>query len=137
MMLEKYIKNGAFDFKGLDDDLFEEEYERCSFDYHWSQDPDRDHENARAQWDRGEILEEAVLEWLENEGYHDWDRTPTNGEFVWIHNLELLMVKPDPGVVQDDVKSFDREALNDIEYASGVVCDGLFYPCKTATGVIV
>lgn len=136
-MLEKYIKNGAFDLKELDDELFEEEYEKCSFDYHWSQDPDRDHENARARWDHEGILEEAVLEWLENEGYHDWDRTHANGEFVWIHSLELLMVKPDQGAVPDAALSFNRLEIEDIEYASGVVRNGLFYLCKTATKVIV
>ena len=135
-MLEEYIENGAFDLKEFEDDLFDRYYEDHLFDYDTSRYPDLDYENARWTWEWNSLFEEAVREQLEDADYRASDGH-ARGQFVWIREFDLLMVRPGGDVVPDATFSFNRLEIDDIEFATGVVCDGLFYPCKTAGKVIV
>ena len=135
-MLEEYIDNGAFNLKELEEDLFATAYQDCTFDFGWSNNRERDYENARYVWDKDGLFEQTLREQLEDEGYRSSD-VYGNGRFVWIRESSLLMVRPGSDEIPDASLSFNRLEIDDIEFATGVVCDGLFYPCKTATKVIV
>jgi hypothetical protein len=135
-MLEEHIENGAFDLKELEEDLFATAYQDCTFDYSWSRDPDRDYENARYVWNWDSLFEQTLRERLEDAGYRASDGH-ARGRFVWIREFDLLMVCPGSEAVPDATLSFNRLEIDDIEFATGVVRDGLFYLCKTATKVIV
>ena len=135
-MLEEYIENGAFNLKELEEDLFATAYQDSTFDYDRSKNPEDDYLNARYTWQWDGLFEEALREQLESEGYRASDGH-ARGRFVWIRELNLLMVCPGSEAVPDATFSFNRLEIDDIEFATGVVCDGLFYPCKTAGRVIV
>lgn len=135
-MFEEYIENGAFDLKELEEDLFAVAYQDCMFDFAWSNDSERDYENARWAWEWDSLFVQFIREQLENEGYRASDGN-ARGQFVWIREFDLLMVRPGSEAVPDAAFSFNRLEIDDIEFATGVVCDGLFYPCKTAGKVIV
>ena len=135
-MLEEYIENGAFDLKEFEEDLFDRYYEDHLFDYDTSRYPDLDYENARWTWEWNSLFEQAIRERLEDEGYRSSDGRG-RGRFVWIREFDLLMVRPGSVMVPDATLSFNRLEIDDIEFATGVVWDGLFYPCKTAGKVIV
>lgn len=135
-MLEEYIENGAFNLEALEEDLFSQYYEDHLFDYDTSRCPEVDWENARWTWELNSLFEQAVREQLENKGYRTSDGH-ARGRFVWIREFDLLMVRPGSDMVPDATLSFNRLEIDDIEFATGVVCDGLFYLCKTAAKVIV
>ena len=135
-MLEEYIKDEALDLKEFEEDLFDRYYVNRLLDYDTSRYPDLDYENARWTWEWNSLFEQAIRERLEDEGYRSSDGH-ARGQFVWIREFDLLMVRPGSGMVPDATLSFNRLEIDDIEFAAGVVRDGLFYPCKTATKVIV
>lgn len=135
-MFEEYIENGAFDLKEFEEDLFDRYYGDHLFDYDTSRYPDLDYENAWWTWVWNSLFEQAIRERLEEEGYRSSDGH-ARGQFVWIREFDLLMVRPGSDTVPDATLSFNRLEIDDIEFATGVVCDGLFYPCKTARKVIV
>lgn len=135
-MFEEYVENGAFNLEQLEEDLFARYYEDRLFDYDTSRCPERDYENARYEWNWSGLFEQAVREQLEDGGYRS-SEVYGNGSFVWIREFDLLITRPSSDAVPDDAFSFNRLELDDIEFATGVVRDGLFYPRKTATKVIV
>ena len=135
-MLEEYIENGAFNLEALEEDLFDRYYNECLFDYDTSRDDEIDYENARWTWGWNSLFEQVVREQLEDAGYRASDGH-ARGQFVWIREFDLLMVRPGSDTVPYAAFSFNRLEIDDIEFATGVVCDGLFYPCKTAGKVIV
>ena len=135
-MLEEYVENGAFNLEALEEDLFGKYYNEHLFDYDTSRYPDLDYENARCTWEWNSLFEQAIRERLEDEGYRSSDGH-ARGQFVWIREFDLLMVRPGSDTVPDAAFSFNRLEIDDIEFATGVVCDGLFYPHKPAGKVIV
>lgn len=135
-MLEEYIENGAFNLEALEEDLFGKYYNEHLFDYNTSRYAEIDWENARWEWELNSLFEQAIREQLENKGCRTSDGH-ARGQFVWIREFDLLMVCPGSGVVPDATLSFNRLEIDDIEFATGVVCNGLFYPHKTAGKVIV
>lgn len=135
-MLEEYIENGAFNLEALEEDLFSQYYEDHLFDYGTSRDAEIDYENARWTWEWNSLFEQAIQEQLEDVGYRTSDGH-ARGRFVWIREFDLLMVRPGDDVVPDATFSFNSLEIDDIEFATGVVRDGLFYPRKTAGRVIV
>lgn len=135
-MLEEYVENEAFNLEQLEEDLFDRYYGDHLFDYDTSKNPEHDYTNAKWTWEWNSLFVQAIREQLEDGGYRS-SEVYGNGRFVWIREFDLLMVRPESGVVPGDVKSFSMEELEDAEYASGLMCDGLFYPRKTATKVIV
>lgn len=136
-MLEEYIDNRAFNLEQLEEDLFDRYYGDHLFDYETSRLPEQDYENARWTWGWNSLFVQAIRELLEDGGYRECIAEQARGRFVWIREFDLLMVRPGSDVVPDAAFSFNRLEIDDIEFATGVVCDGLFYPCKTATKVIV
>lgn len=134
-MLEEYIENGVFNLEALEEDLFSKYYEGHLFDYDTSRCPEIDWENARWTWELHSLYEQAIREQLEDAGYRTSDGH-ARGRFVWIREFDLLMVRPGSDVIPDAAFSFNRLEIDDIEFATGVVCDGLFYPHKTAGKVI-
>lgn len=135
-MLEEYIKDEALDLKELEEDLFNREYADSTFDYAWSQNPEHDYINARDTWIWDGLFEQTLRERLEDDGYRS-SEVYGNGSFVWIREFDLLMVRPGSDVVPDAAFSFNRLELDDIEFATGVACDGFFYPRKTAGRAVV
>lgn len=136
-MFEEYIKNGVLDLEELEEDLFMREYEDCTFEYPHSRHPDLDYENARMTWETDGMFEEVARERLEPQGYEEWDGSRVYGRFVWIRGLDLLMVHPDDSVAGKGRKSFTFQELEDVEFASGVVCSEWFYPETIAERAIV
>lgn len=136
-MLEEYIKNGAFNLEQLEEDLFSMYYGDHLFDYDTSRCPEHDYINARYAWEWSSMFMQAVREQLEDGGYRECIAEQACGRFVWIREFDLLMVRPGSDAVPDATLSFNRLEIDDIEFATGVVRDGLYYPRKTATKVIV
>jgi hypothetical protein len=136
-MLDSYVGDGVLDLKRLEEELFDEAYMDSAFDYGWSLDSELDYDNARWTWEREGLFEQFLREHLEDEGCKEWNDGEQNGQFVWIREFDLLMVRPGSDAVPDATLSFNRLGIDDIEFATGVVRGGLFYPHKTATKVVV
>lgn len=134
-MFEEYIKDGVLDIEELEEDLFSREYEDCTFEYPYSRHPDLDYENARMTWETNGMFEEVVRERLECQGYEECGGDRVYGQFVWIRELDLLMVRPEDIVPYSARKSLTIQELEDVEFASGVVCSEWFYPETTAERV--
>ena len=135
-MFEEYIKNGAFNLEALEGDLFGKYYNEHLFDYNTSRYPEIDWENARWEWELNSLFEQAIKEQLEDKGYRTSDGH-ARGQFVWIREFDLLMVRLGSEAVPDATFSFNRLEIDDIEFATGVVRDGLVYPLKTAEKMIL
>lgn len=136
-MLEEYIENEALNLKALEEDLFAVAYQDCTFDYAWSNDHERDYENARWTWEWDSLFVQFIREQLENAGYRECIAERAHGHYVWIREFDLLMVKPDHEVGHIFYGSFSVEELDGVEFASGTVYEGRFYAQTTADKVIV
>ena len=134
-MFEDYVTGDTFDIDELEDNIFREAYVNNEFDYTHSHDEVSDYENALWVWERHGLFNQFVREHLESKGYRDWDDCPQDGMFIWIQDLELLMVCPGPTDVCQVEGTFNRDSLYDAEYAHGVVIGRKFIAGNIETEV--
>lgn len=125
-MFEDYVTGDTFDIGELEDNFFRAAYVNNEFDYPHSRDEETDYRNAQMVWERDGLFNQFVREYLESKGYRDWDDCPQDGTFVWIQDLELLMVCPGTTDVCRVEGTFDRDSLYDVVYAHGVVIGSKF-----------
>lgn len=135
-MLEEYIKDGVFDLKGLEQTLFEEEYEARYFYYTHSKYPDIDHEYARGAWEHGGLFKEVLKERFTDAGCKEWDDDGLVAGFVWVRELDLLMALPKGDGSKTIVAECNRGGLEELEYASGFMIMGWFFVQAIAEKVI-
>lgn len=134
-MFENCVTGDTFDIDELEDNIFRKAYVNNEFDYTHSYDEISDYENALWVWERDGLFNQFVREYLESNGYRDWDDCPQNGMFVWIQDLELLMVCPGTTDVCQAEGTFDRDSLYDAVYAHGVVIGSKFIAGNIETEV--
>ena len=125
-MFEDYVTGDTFDIGELENNIFMKAYVNNEFDYTHSCDEETDYGNAFLVWERDGLFNQSVREYLESKGYKDWNDCPQDGTFVWIQDLELLMVCPGTTDVCWVEGTFDRDSLYDVVYAHGVVIGSKF-----------
>lgn len=128
-MLSEWVEGDTFNLRELSDDIFREEFEANNIEgYQRSKDSEADAENAWEYWDEQDLLRDFLENLFETSGYVEWDDNPDNGQFIWIQDYEMLVVKPSEHELPTDVAAtFDRDSLYECQYAQGVVRDGVFY----------
>lgn len=137
-MFEGYIENGAFNLEALEEDMFFHCYEEQLFDYDKSKCPEHDYVNARWAWQCKGLFEQYLREQLEDGGYKEYGSDRLYGRFVWIRELDLLVVQDnDSARLQPVVAKCNKGGLDDLEYALGFMIAGLFLVRAMAEKVIV
>lgn len=128
-MFSEWVEGDTFNLRELSDDIFREEFEANNIEgYQRSRDSETDAENAWEYWDEQDLLRDFLENLFEGTGYVEWDDNPGNGQFIWIQDYEMLVVKPSERELPTDVAAtFDRDSLYECQYAQGVVLDGVFY----------
>jgi hypothetical protein len=128
-MFSDWVYGDTFNLRELSDDIFREEFEANNIEgYRRSKDSETDAENAWEYWDEQDLLRDFLENLFETSGYVEWDDNPDNGQFIWIQDYEMLVVKPSDSELPTDVTAtFDRDSLYECQYAQGVVRDGVFY----------
>lgn len=134
-MFEDYVNGDTLDLDELEDNIFRKTYVNNEFDYPHSRNEETDYENALWVWERHGLFNQFVREQLEFKGYRDWDDCPQDGAFVWIQDLELLMVCPGTMDVCQVEGTFNRDSLYDVVYAHGVVIGSKFIAGNIEMGV--
>nr|DAE74638.1 MAG TPA: hypothetical protein [Bacteriophage sp.] len=129
LMFSDWVYGDTFNLRELSDDIFREEFEANNIEgYRRSKDSETDAENAWEYWDEQDLLRDFLENLFETSGYVEWDDNPDNGQFIWIQDYEMLVVKPSDSELPTDVTAtFDRDSLYECQYAQGVVRDGVFY----------
>ena len=128
-MFSEWVEGDTFNLRELSDDIFREEFEANNIEgYQRSKDSETDAENAWEYWDEQDLLLDFLENLFETSGYVEWDDNPDNGQFIWIQDYEMLVVKASGRELPTDVAAtFDRDSLYECQYAQGVVRDGVFY----------
>lgn len=128
-MFSDWVDGDTFNLRELSDDIFREEFEANNIEgYQRSKDSETDAENAWEYWDEQDLLRDFLENLFETSGYVEWDGNPDNGQFIWIQDYEMLVVKPSERELPTDVAAtFDRDSLYECQYAQGVVRDGVLY----------
>ena len=133
-MFSDWVDGDTFNLYELSEDIFREQFESNSINgYQCSKDSETDAENAWAYWDDNDLLYDFLENLFETIGYVEWDNKPSDGRFIWIQDYEMLVVKPsDVELPMDVVATFDKDSLDECQYAQGVVRDGVFYATTIA-----
>ena len=128
-MFSEWIEGDTFNLRELSDGIFREEFEANNIEgYQRSKDSETDAMNAWEYWDEQDLLRDFLGNLFESLGFVEWDDNPDNGQFIWIQDYEMLVVKPSERELPTDVAAtFDRDSLYECQYAQGVVRDGVFY----------
>lgn len=128
-MFLEWVDGDTFNLNELSEDIFREEFEANNIEgYQRSKDSETDAMNAWEYWDEQDLLRDFLENLFETSGYVEWDDNPDNGQFIWIRDYEMLVVKPSERELPMDVAAtFDRDSLYECQYAQGVVRDGVFY----------
>lgn len=128
-MFSDWVDGDTFNLHELNDDIVREEFEANNIEgYQRSKDSETDAMNAWEYWDEQDLLRDFFENLFETSGYVEWDDNPDNGQFIWIQDYEMLVVKPSERELPTDVDAtFDRDSLYECQYAQGVVRDGVFY----------
>lgn len=128
-MFSDWVDGDTFNLTELGEDIFREQFGSNSIEgYQRSKDPDTDATNAWEYWESNDLLRDFIENLFEGTGYVEWDDNPDNGQFIWIQDYEMLVVKPsDSELPMEVTATFDRDSLYECQYAQGVVRDGVFY----------
>ena len=128
-MFSDWVYGDTFNLRELSDDIFREEFEANNIEgYQRSKDSEIDAMNAWEYWDEQDLFRDFLENLFETSGYVNGDDNPDNGQFIWIQDYEMLVVKPSERELPTDVAATsDRDSLYECQYAQGVVRDGVFY----------
>lgn len=126
-MLKDWVEGPTVKLGEFKEDLFYELYHDGEFK------PDTDWETLHDDWIRGLGFHQWWNEMLPTTGWVEY--TCQNGRFLWVKDWTTLVVIPGPVELPTfDIKAtFHRDSLEEIEYAEGIVKDGVFYAEITAT----
>lgn len=128
-MFSEWVDGDTFNLNELSEDIFREQFGSNSIEgYQRSKDSETDAENAWAYWDDNNLLYDFLENLFESIGFVEWDDKPSDGRFIWIQDYEMLVVKScDSELPTNVAATFDRDSLDECQYAQGVVRDGVFY----------
>ena len=120
-MLKDWVEGSTVKLEEFKEDIFYELYHNGEFK------PDTDWETLHDDWIRGLGFTQWWNEALPSVGYEEYDGQ--NGRFLWVKDWATLVVIPGPvELLAADIKAtFNQRTLDKIEYAEGVVKDGIFY----------
>lgn len=126
-MLKDWVEGSTVKLEEFKEDLFYELYHEGEFK------PDTDWETLHDVWIRCLGFTQWWNEALPSVGYEEYDGQ--NGRFLWVKDWATLVVIPGPvELLAADIKAtFNQHTLDKIEYAEGVVKDGIFYAGIIAT----
>lgn len=126
-MLKDWVEGSTVKLEEFKEDLFYELYHDGEFK------PDTDWETLHDAWIRCLGFTQWWDEALPFVGYEEYDGQ--NGRFLWVKDWATLVVIPGPvELLAADIKAtFNQSTLDKIEYAEGVVKDGIFYAGIIAT----
>jgi hypothetical protein len=126
-MLKDCVEGSTVKLEEFKEDLFYEMYHDGEFK------PDTDWEILHDDWIRGLGFTQWWNEMLPSLGYVEY--TGQDGRFLWVKDWATLVVIPGVHELPTfDIKAtFNEGSLEDIEYAEGVVKDGIFYAGIIAT----
>lgn len=135
-MFAHYVLDGVFCWHEFERDTFDELFWAYEIgDYSYSRDSETDYYNALEYWDSKELFWEWLTDKVKEFGFVDYDKDLQNGTFMWIQAEEMLVVQPSDSKVElptEVVATFDRDSLYEMEYAQGIVRDGVFYATTIA-----
>ena len=120
-MLKDWVEGSTVKLEEFKEDLFYELYHDGEFK------PDTDWETLHDDWVRGLGFHQWWNEMLPSLGYEEYDGQ--DGRFLWVKDWATLVVIPGPvELLAADIKAtFNQRTLDKIEYAEGIVKDGIFY----------
>lgn len=123
-MLKDWVEGSTIELEEFKGDIFYELHYDCD-DTTW----DALHDD----WIRGLGFHQWWNEMLPSLGYEEYNGQ--NGRFLWVKDWATLVVIPGPvELLATDIKAtFDEDSLEEIEYAEGVVKNGVFYTGILAT----
>ena len=123
-MLKEWVEGSTIELEEFKGDTFYELHYDCD-DTEW----DAQHDD----WFRGLGFTQWWNEMLPSVGYVEY--TGQDGRFLWVKDWAALVVVPAPVELQaTDIKAtFNEDSLDEIEYAEGVVKNGVFYAEILAT----
>lgn len=126
-MLKDWVEGSTVKLEEFREDLFYELYHEGEFK------PETDWETLHDDWIRCLGFIQWWDEALPSVGYEEYDGQ--NGRFLWVKDWATLVVIPGPvELLAADIKAtFNQRTLDKIEYAEGVVKDGVFYAGIIAT----
>lgn len=135
-MFAHYVLDGVFCWHEFERDTFDELFWAYEIgDYSYTRDSETDYYNALEYWDSKELFREWLTDKVKEFGFVDYDKQPQNGTFMWIQAEEMLVVQPSDSKVELPMgvaATFDRDSLYEMEYAQGIVRDGVFYATTIA-----
>lgn len=117
-MLNDWVEGSTIELEEFKGDIFYELHYDCD-DTEW----DAQHDD----WFRGLGFTQWWNEMLPSIGYVEY--TGQDGRFLWVKDWATLVVVPGPvELLAADIKAtFNEDSLDKIEYAEGVVKNGVFY----------
>ena len=123
-MLKDWVEGSTVKLEEFKEDIFYElHYDRS----------DADWEALHDDWIRGLAFHQWWNEMLPSIGYEEY--TGQDGRFLWVKDWATLVVIP--GSVElsaTNIKAtFNEDSLEEIEYAEGVIKNGVFYAEDLAT----
>lgn len=126
-MLKDWVEGSTVKLEEFKEDIFYELYYDDEFK------PDTDWETLHDDWIRGLGFHQWWNEALPSIGFEEY--TDQDGQFLWVKDWATLVVIPGPvELLAADIKAtFNQCTLDKIEYAEGVVKNGIFYARIIAT----
>ena len=126
-MLKDWVEGSTVKLEEFKEDLFYELYHDGEFK------PDTDWEVLHDDWIRGRGFTQWWDGLLPSFGYKEYDGQ--NGRFLWVKDWVTLVVAPTPVELPtfDITATFNEDSLEEVEYAKGVVKNGIFYAEVIAT----
>ena len=131
-MLKDWVEGSTIKLKEFKEDIFYELYNDNQLEP-VSSDPEMNWEFLHDDWIRGCGFTQWWDEALPNIGYKEYNGQ--NGRFLWVKDWVTLVVVPAPVELPTfDIKAtFNEDSLEEVEYAKGVVKNGIFYAEAIAT----
>ena len=128
-MFFDWVHGDTFNLHELSEDIFNEQFSCNNIDgYQRSKDSETDAMNAWEYWDDNNLLQDFLENLFEELSYVEWDDKPSDGQFIWIQDYEMLVVLPSDRELPTEVAAtFNRDSLYECQYAQGIVRDGAFY----------
>lgn len=128
-MFSDWVNGDTFNLHELSEDIFNEQFSCNNIDgYQRSKDSETDAMNAWEYWEDNNLFHDFLENLFEELGYVEWDDKPSDGQFIWIQDYEMLVVLPSDRELPTEITAtFNRDSLYECQYAQGIVRDGAFY----------
>lgn len=131
-MLKDWVEGSTVKLEEFKEDLFYEFYNDNQLEP-VSSDPDMNWEFLHDDWIRGRGFTQWWDEALPSIGYEEY--RGQDGRFLWVKDwVTLVVARVTVELSTFDIKgAFNEDSLEEVEYAEGIVKDGIFYAEVIAT----